>query len=161
VNKNTDTMTPAEALIWLASLEKDCQQKWWQPDGNPVPDDGPGSNHPDQCQCLGNGEVPVLDLRKPCPCPIYVAQTCEPCWQHGAIGHGVHCLNCQGRNWVPKQERDALFEAMEKDGWDYVVSHRQGIHSVRFFKVVGRDWAQGDDADDWLAAVKAMKAAGH
>ena len=68
-------------------------------------------------------------------------------------------IGCSG--WLPKQGRDALVDAMEKNGWDYVVSHRQGIHSVRFFKVVGPDWAQGEDADECLAAAKAMKAAGY
>jgi len=151
--QNTETMTRAEALPWLASLEKNCS-------------DCIGLGTCACIVCFGTGKVPVLpDLREPCPCPIYVYQTCEPCWQHGAIGHGVHCLNCQGCNWLPKQGRDALFEAMEKDGWGYEIVQlaegerpaTSGTRSVTFSK----SFMVGSDADDYLAAAKAMKTAGY
>jgi len=66
---------------------------------------------------------------------------------------------CPG--WLPKQGRDALYAAMEKDGWDYFISRKQAGRSVLFIKPIGGDWAQGEDTDDWRAAAKALRAAGY
>ena len=160
---NTETMTSAEALLWLAGLEKDC------PNCNPFPDVTiPPIPH---CKkCYGTGKVPVLDLREPCPCPPYCKASmwdypddqdwrrCSAC--DNTKGHGVWCLNCQGRNWVPLQGQDALYAAMEKDGWDYIIRSVQRTRSVHFFKVVAGDWVQGKDSDDGLAAVEAIQQEG-
>jgi len=162
-----EVMTPAEALLRLAALGNDC----------PGCESCPGfMGYAGQLAaevraktprnlCGGTGKVPVLDLREPCPCSIYTAQTCEPCWQYGAIGHGAHCLNCQGRDWLPKQGRDALYAAMAKDGWKRETAHDPFANRgwCRFWKFSGiglTTMLTGEDADDWQAAVKAMRAAG-
>jgi len=124
-------MTKAEALIWLAGLEK--------------------------------GGVPVLpDLREPCrynrrhePGPYYPELS-------------LSCPNCQGRNWRPKQGRDVLYTAMEKDGWGYDIHQtRGGYRQVNFYKDGPLDRYQhshilnGKAADDHMAAVNALQAAGY
>ena len=76
----------------------------------------------------------------------------------------VQCGGCQGRNWLPKQGRDALHDAMEKAGWDLHLHQLadDDIRNVRFVrKSQARELLEGIDSDDHLAAAKAMKAAGH
>jgi len=161
---STETMSPTEALLWLCSLEKPCPCP--ECHGNPVVDTW-GCQGKRLC-CHGTGKVPVLpELREPCPCPNYPAQTCEPCWQYGthphAFGQATYCRNCQGRNWRPRQGRDALHDAMHKDGWDYLISQVAAGRGVSFYKqiFINAPLSLGEDAADDLAAVKAMKAAGY
>jgi hypothetical protein len=54
-----------------------------------------------------------------------------------------------------------LFEAMEKAGWYYTVEHRVAYRRVYFYRPEGSHWYKGEDPNDALAAVKAMKAAGY
>jgi len=142
---DTETMTPTQARLWLASLEKDC----------PLIEGAVSfpfcESH---CVCKGTGKVPVLDLREPCSYnrrhesgPYYTELS-------------PSCPKCHGREWLPKQGRDALHDAMHKDGWDYDVYQRE-FRNVAFYKLDGRKCILGKDTDDWLAAVKAMKAAGY
>jgi len=152
-----EPMTKAEALLWLAWLEKDCRQQWWQPDGNPVPDDGPGSDHPDQCQCHGTGKVPALDLRELCP-------GCMRCKNrvHWDTPITYRLYICDGSGQLPKQERDALYRAMEKDGWGYSIHQTpRGYRQAGFYKDGLSPSLVRHDSDDWLAAVKALRAAGY
>jgi len=128
----TDTMTPAEALLRLAELEKDG--------------------------------VPVLDLRETCPDCLGMPL---PCYIQGRHEHV--CNRCQGRTWLPKQGWDALHTAMNKVGWrSEIYAHASapddGKRLVVFYRPTDSDSyygpSVGRDSDDWLAAVKAMKAAG-
>ena len=155
--QSADTMTPAEALLRLSGLEKPCT--CWR-----VIDRNEGRTgtirraaDPNCVFCAGTGKVPVLPgLREPCSACNGVT---KPCYVDGLHEHV--CDKCKGRPWLPKQGRDALYEAMEKAEWDYLVSQRGGVRCVRFFKVVNNNWAQGEDADDWRAAVRALLAAGY
>ena len=54
--QNTEVMTPIEAQLWLANLEKDCQYCWNEY----------GGHRSDCTKCNGTGKAPVLDLREPC-----------------------------------------------------------------------------------------------
>ena len=147
--EQTETMPHAEALLWLAGLTKTCECG------------GEG------CEgCSGQGVRYVLDLRLPCPCATklidFRCQFCLEAVRHaarieGALDSSIHssdCTPCQGRNWLPKQGRDALHEAMHKDGWSSTITEtpQSGRHVI-FYKGL---WV-GSDVDDWLAAVKAMK----
>jgi len=130
-----NTETQAEALIWLASLERACLHIFSVREGiRPV----------SECQlCDGTGKVPVLDLRD----DIHEV--------------GPSCLfGCLG--YSPKQGRDALFAAMEKDGWWYDVHQHGSKRTVAFYRPgQGRHPRAGEDADDWVAAVKAMRQTGY
>jgi len=167
--QGTKTITPAEALIWLASLEKECPCH--ECHGNPVIDTYLCQGR--QLCCAGTSKVPVLDLREPCPC--YSLK--NDCWQcdkerrhsdtfedHALrLIHSQSCINCQGRNWLPKQGRDALFAAMHKAGWKYEIFQGEHLRLVTFFKGVNvlQAIVRGQHSDDGQAAVKAMKAAGY
>ena len=163
---NTETMAQAEARLWLASLEKDCpgvyntqiskrlapcmtlNPGWWKTEGPPW-------TH-DVDPCHGTGKVPVLDLREPCP---QINRLDKYGYPH-LTGLDISC--CQGRGWLPKQGRDALFMAMDKDGWDCATESLGygGAREIRFSRfVAGCGRIHGEDSDPWLAAVKAMKAA--
>ena len=165
---NTDTMTPTEALEYLAGLERvcrDCTAK----DGIP-------------CHCY---RAPLLDLREPCPCPRYCCTysdsdegegvLCSKCRENASAGtarlanrmlvgrllglHGDWCENCHGRNWIAKQEIEALHQAMNKAGWAYDI-HQTSTRVVRFwnyFRKPGVALIEVLDANDWLAAAKAME----
>jgi len=155
------SMTPAEALLWLAGLEKDCDTckgtkrrhyltGWRERDTQPQMYD---------CDiCHGTGKVPVLDLREPCLVKHLITSEWRTDWSDK---RSATCAEVGCRGWLPKQGRDALYAAMEKDGWDYFISQKQTGRSVLFIKPIGGDWAQGEDTDDWRAAVKAMQAAGY
>jgi len=149
--EQTETMTPAEALLWLAELEKKCPLV----EGAmslPFCESHCMCEHhkPWRCEvCHGTGKVPVLpDLREPCPYPMPHSR-----------GNDAHA-NCQGRSWLPKQGRDALYDAMLKVGWYYEI-HQDKERFVLFYRSTQRSGITGEDADEWLAAVKAMKAAGY
>ena len=140
-------MTHAEALLWLAALEKDCLNTRYS-----HRTDGVGGLFP--CPtCGGTGKVAVLSyLREPCPNNIN---------RGTARADHMLCPACQGHTWVPKQGRDALHEAMHKDGWSIVVNWPIGKErDVLFCRGVGMALLRGEDSDDWIAAVKAMQAAG-
>ena len=175
--QDTLTMTQADALIWLAGLEKDC----------PCQDPEVKARNAQRTYvcglCHNTGKVPILDLREPCPCPPYCVayisssddqdwRRCDACsGSHGTSGvmgvHGPWCENCQGRNWFPKQGRDPLFGAMEKDGWGYTIRQTRMWREVFFSKEGPNDsyghpcMLHGKDANDWQAAVKALRAAGY
>ena len=139
----TDTMTPEEALLWLAGLETPCPETV----GYDV-----GHHHvanPQDCPiCHGTRKVPVLDLREPCPNYGHLFPTSP-----------LNCSLCGGRNWVPKQGEMALHQAMHKAGWSVLVTWPiDGPREVLFAKGTGINFIRGENANDWLAAVKAMKA---
>lgn len=156
----TETITPAAALLWLAGLERDCLGEAYNSD------EGAGYQatiiadraHGPWC-CNGSGKVPILDLRENVHA---VAPTCLP----GCLG------------WSPKQGWDALHSAMHHNGWNSEIlwvtedyreytgeymppfTMKAEERLVVFWKDFPRS-CQGEDADDWLAAMKAMKAAGY
>ena len=162
-------MTRAEALLWLAGLEEPC--------------------HCNACtgsrgnRCNGTGKAPLLpELREPCPCQDYLVgnsddwRICRACTSRqtgisvGPSAHGEWCLKCQGRNWVPKEGKTALHAAMQADGWYYSIQQwPDGERVVFFSKWDGhrpltryvKNRFEGKDADDWIAAQEALRAAGH
>jgi len=132
--EQTETMTPAEALLWLAGLEK-------------------------------NG-VPVLDLREPCK-QVHNIMVASVSTHSGANTYfstgGIRSASCDEvgcPGWFPKRERDVLYSAMEKDGWNYTIAQTK-VRQADFFKVCNGRLCSGTDANDYLAAVKAMQAAGY
>ena len=111
---------------------------------------------------LKQGENYVLDLRNHClgRSKCSDPQCGDSTWDHFCDlgGHDKTC--CQGRGWMPKQGRDALHDAMLKAGW-YSEIHQAKDRFVMFYRSTQRSGITGEGADDDLAAVKAMKAAGH
>lgn len=149
----TKTMTQAEALDWLAGLEQPCPDCHFQ---------GERVQEYQLCtRCGGNesGLVPVLDLREPCNCWCHTAPLAccsdltDKCWR------------CQGRLWIPKQGRDALHQAMHKDGWNRESRWIVGEEPLTCFTQHRPDdkwrYAWGEDTDDHIAAVKALQKAGY
>lgn len=145
--------TSEAALQWLSSLEtpcKDCTAK----DGVP-------------CFCLachGTGMVPVLpSLRETCTkvhrrldlhvTAPSVSTGYADCWE----------VKCPG--WQPRRDRDVLHEAMHKNGWDvHLHFHWYSEDSNRFVgfrKQPYSPYIRGEDADDYIAAAKAMRNAGY
>ena len=175
---NTETMTPAEALLWLAELEKKCPLV----EGAmslPFCESHCMCEHhkPWRCKvCSGTGKVSVLpDLREPCSCQegkieVFSASGEEyKGFRKRLVAQGVTAPHwyehpaCQGRGWLPKQEWDALYAAMDKDGWDCATESLGygGARKVRFSRfAVGCGRIYGEDSDPCLAAVRAMKAVG-
>ena len=163
----TQAVTPQEALHWLEGLKKPC------PNCYPVP--GVETYPIPHCKdCGGTGKVPVLDLREPCPgsTTIISGSYRYPCLINGfawwkSNGPPFEGLTdpCEGRGWIPKQGREALHEAMLKDGWYYTI-YQENIRTVVFWR-----WVEtrppvlteegGSDSDDYISAYKAMKAAGY
>ena len=110
----------------LYEEKEDCLQHWWQPDGKPVPKDGPGSDHPDQCVCAGTGIVPRFPLRKACPGSYDFGGLGLDC----VGGHltrmttqgmksfkGKHGL-CNGTGWVLDPEKchlEVILDALDPD----------------------------------------------
>ena len=163
-HRASPVMTPKKALLYLAGLEESCANCGGK---------GILGGEPDfvgektvvhthyACQiCKGTGKRPVLDLREPCP----------ECLGLGAISDGhkgqLFCNKCQGRNWVPKQGEMALHQAMHKDGWHLQLywdteENRPNLgRNVHFTRLTfSGGLIVGHDANDWLAAAKAMKAA--
>ena len=165
----------SEALLWLAGLEKSCTECTAK-DGIP-------------CNCLachGTGKVGVLDLREPCP-GVRRLDTGErlPCmilrpdvWNRLGGPCEGDIDPCGSTGWVPKQGEAALHQAMHKDGWNLEVlwvatDYREytgdytepfimmaGERHVTFWREDGR-YPSGKGADDWLAALQAMQAAGY
>ena len=139
---STEPMLPSEAMLWLAGLEKSCTECTAK-DGIP-------------CNCLachGTGKVAVLDLREPCPV------TSGPNYIHYL---GVSCDYCQGRNWVPKQGEAALHQAMHKADFSQMHVHVVGQGPRHYYWPYERSYKSSDcHANDYLAAVKAMRAAGY
>ena len=145
--ENIVQLTHAEALLWLAALEKDCLNTRYS-----HRTDGVGGLFP--CPtCGGTGKVPVLPgLREPCPNNI----------NRGTDrAHHIGCPACQGHTWVPKEGRQAIQDAMVEAGWIYTIAQLKTSREVVFFKMLGNPpnerYACGEDADDWLAAIKAIK----
>ena len=140
-------ITAEEALLWLAGLEKKCD---WLGSG-----DGLCPN------CGGSGKVPVLDLREPCP-------RMERTYATTHISAGLAwCHLCGGRNWVPKQGVEALYQAMHDAGWTIkmIWYSPDPFPSVGFYKEDPKlpgayNW-RGQDATTHIAAYKAMKQAGY
>lgn len=147
-------MNTEAALLWLASQERQCPNCTGCLRGYEL-------NARGACSlCAGTGMVPLLGLRTLCP-------WCQ--------GNGEQCLNlpqtpsdphCAGRGWIPKQGRDALHNAMQEMGWEYCVFSRTKLDAERTVRFYGYNRIKhclelaGKDSDDWLAAVKALKAAG-
>jgi len=169
--QSAETMTPAEGLLWLASLEKKCPLTEGAVSFPFCESHCLCEHHkPWRCKlCGGTGKVPVLpELRKPCPNFNAVENYVQGRgWTFiSCTAREDYCRSgqdaCQGRGWLPKQGRDALFMAMEKDGWSYCVDQHGGNRWVYFYR--RNDSAHsihGQASDDDLAAVKAMKAAGY
>ena len=159
--EQTDTITQAEALLWLAGLERNCRDCQ-------LPDSFGVKPELDKwcTPCHGTGKVPVLDLREPCPCIDNPGDgrpgdgyNCFRCFRYGRheVTECTEC-NCKGRNWLPKQGRDALHEGMNKAGWWYDIYQHGSKRTIAFYLPgQGTHPRFGEDADDWLAAVKAMK----
>lgn len=160
-----EPMTAQEVLLWLAGLETDCPNNHAllgsTTEGVPVPIVLCAS-------CYGTNRVPVLpDLREPCP----NQQATTLVDSHNRIEHGVYqhkewlvCTTCQGRTWVPTQGRQAVQDGMVKAGWDLHISHYALTQhrEVSFFRFGPKhEEIQAWDADDHIAAMKAMKAAGY
>ena len=174
---NTPT-SKEEALLWLAGLERTTcgypdTPRCWCVEGD--------------CPCHSldfnevHGKVPVLDLREPCPClnkDKHIIDLghwrslggCDNCWSRWFSKVGFHdsCTSCGGINWLPKQGREALHAAMLKDGWRFDITEfplayddeaYAGQRIVSFIKGEG-DWF-GEYGDDYIAAMKAMQAAGY
>ena len=156
------TMTRAEALLWMAGLEEPC--------------------HCNACtgsrgnRCNGTGKAPVLpELSEPCPCIRIPGDgrpedgyNCRSCFRFNM--HKPDECNCQGRGWVPKEGETALHAAMQADGWYYSIQQwPDGERVVFFSKWDGhrpltryvKNRFEGRDADDWIAAQEALRAAGH
>ena len=147
-------VTAEEALLWLAELEQPCVQCA-----------GAGIfrasyTHAICPNCGGSGKVPVLDLR----------ELCTNCQGKGAISDGhkrqLVCPRCLGRNWVPKQGEQALYQAVHDARWDmgsfWLADYPQP--SIRFYRhrpVDGLAIGEGSDASAPVAAYKAMRAAGY
>ena len=163
---NTETLTRAEARLLLASLKKDCpcqepEVKAWN------------DQQTDVCGlCHNTGKVPVLDLREPCN-QIHNIIVASVSTHSGANSYfypgeirSASCKEAGCQGWLPKWGRDALHLAMEKDGWNYEIIqlakpgywNNLETRRVTFWRQGGT--ANGQDADDDLAAVKAMQAEG-
>ena len=129
----TETMTPDEALLWLAGLET----------------------------CNSTGKVPVLDLREPCKMHTFqqnisTRQTVGPCrtcqgrnWVpkqgEAALHHAMHKDGWQMNViWKP------AYPPHLPRAYRRVVFARPN-HTASAYYV------EGDDSNAWLAAVKAMK----
>ena len=168
-------LTQEAALLWLAGLERVCDQCGGI--GYIDMEDGP---HKGRHKCCGTGKVFMLDLQEPCPCVMWqpgMADPCKTCQQTGTNHHGQDCTVCQGRNWIPKQGRDALHEAMHKAGWEVsFIWPSDSPAEYRYNKVrpgmehhywsgsseeEQRVYYIGLDADPYLAAMEAMRAAGY
>lgn len=170
-----EPMTQAEALDWLAALEKDCYICGGR--GKVLCGDGwSGCNN-----CNGKGKAPVLDLREPCQdgeCQRtggVVQWTGAPYHAEGMTAYAPH-EDCGGRSWQPKQGETALHQVMHNDGWSmeiiWVVEAQEerisdgtsamaaGERCVTFWRNTPYYFI-GEDANDWLAALKAMQAAGY
>ena len=103
--------------------------------------------------------VPVLPgLREPCGCPVSIDK--RKGW--------VSPCRCQGRGWVAKRGRQDVQDAMIADGWELDIYQYGRERLVRFSNYMLKvpylgyryyDWV-GEDADDWVAAYKALRAAG-
>lgn len=152
----TQPMTPEAALLWLAGLEKPCSC-WHIIDQNEGRT-GTIRKAPDTAclLCSGSGNAPVLDLRKPC-------HTKTPC-EHGCQTGPLHPAFCLGRGWLPRRGRDALHKAMRQDGWRVDTMHfpkeESAYSNQRIVRFIKKDlW--GEYGDDWIAAYKAMLAAGY
>lgn len=152
--------------LWLALLEqKDCGFR------------GHGIYSPrctcseSDCPCHSlsfqevHGKRPLLPrLRKPCDH-----------WGAEIIrAEGWDCVNCGGRGWTPEDDERALYRAMNAAGYDLSLlsagydpkrlSKANGYRSVVFTPTSDR-WSnrhpETADANEWLAAVKALRKAGH
>jgi len=172
--------SPAEALLGLAGLEEDCPEIRGAV-AFPFCESHCACEHhkPWRCKvCGGTGKVPVLPgLREPCSCALAFTANlpdslCRECRIRFEVGlthleKALPCLRCEGRGWLPKQGRDALHDAMHKDGWDINTKwSARGGRWVWFEKHQYQSPYLGDhyyasEVDDWLAAVKAMQVAGY
>ena len=149
----TEQITPAEALLWLAGLETNCPAVSGYDLAHIL-----NTNSMDCEYCHGTNMVPVLDLRE--PCPLLDEYPRWPSLQTAHQLQGINC-ECQGRKWIPKRGEMALHQAMHKDGWRLDIgwqSERTGGHRSVVFTSDDGFGIQGGDANDFLAAAKAMKA---
>ena len=153
-------MAPHDALIYLAGLEQSCSHPkllaW----------DVPGSERhcPD---CNGSGKAPVLNLRAPCPCWEYIhdegedvcANCSERIWHSKSLDdlHAPDCYICAGRNWVPKQDEQALYQAMHDAGWSLEIHwfSSEPLPSIGFYSCAGHG------SNPYIAAQKAMQSVGY
>ena len=145
-------VTAEQALLWLAGLERECPQCC----GSGRFMSAAESSVHDFCdQCKGDGKVPVLDLREPCPdcfSSKKMADKYRPGWD---------CLACAGCEWVPKRGEEALRQAMHNDRWRMeAVWEIEQPYKVTFSKCMNRSNNFGVDSNPPVAAYKAMVAAG-
>ena len=142
----TGTMTPEEALLYLAGLEESCANCGGKGilGGEPdfVGEKTVVHAHYPCPPCKGTGQRPVLDLREKCPgrCggtgiyrlelgKSYPGEQREDKYSGcGRCGGFESCAllkhippESRGRGWVPKQGEMALHQAMTKDGWSYSI----------------------------------------
>lgn len=155
------SVTPQEALLWLAGLERECLEHVVRASST----DGPVDDCLKDCRgkCSGTGRVPVLDLREPHPdcISLNVGLTtdnkfCDVLFKH-IYG------DCKGTGWSPKQSETALHQAMNRAGYGLSLLWVGASRSVVFFwPQKGQQFSSADgEDDDWLAAAKAMKMAGY
>lgn len=137
----TEPQTPEAALLWLAGLVEPCPVGLWST-----------KRHPGQCECAGSNEAPVLpDLRQPCP----------NINNRGTDAKFHHACVCKARLWIPNQGRDALYQAMHLAGWNLALDwYADGERVVCFSRSEPQVVIGPSDADDHIAAAKAMREAG-
>ena len=157
-------VTPAEALLWLAGLEKEI------PCPNMAIKHTNSSGGPDHW-CLACGgtsviKVPVLEgLRDTCPNFNAVATftlgrgwSLEACQEHEENCHAGRDA-CKGGGWVPNPTRQAIQDAMNKLGADFSLwQYSRANQRIAVFTYRGYE---GKDADDHISAMKALKEAGY
>jgi len=75
----------------LAEATKECPRQWYF-DGEPIPQDGPGCDHPDECECRATGLVARFPgFRQKCALQIVN-------WD-GKIEHAADCWVCNSTGW--------------------------------------------------------------
>ena len=164
----TTEITPAEAQLWLAGLEKEV----------PCPNvSNKHKNHYGESDhwCLACGgtsviKVPVLEgLRDTCPnfnaVSTFVPHTglsLAGCQDRQSDCHAGHDA-CKGTGWVLNSTRQAIQDAMNKAGWDYTIKQIASLGYGEQGRVVHfwKDGVGNNDADDHIAAMKAMQKAGY
>lgn len=137
--------TRENALLWLAGLEKECPDL--TTDAGRPRHENPGWT----CiVCHNTGMVPVLDLR-------------EPCRHHTVQGDFLKvCAKVKCPGWQTKQGHDALHQAMTKAAYSQMHVIVVGEPERHYYWPGERIWKSLDcDSNDYIAAMKAMRAAGY
>ena len=148
------TMSPAEAQLWLAGLEKPCPNCHGYGAMSSQELVGiPGADPMYGCDmCNSIGKVPVLpDLRV--PCINYRGPVDTWCRDNPDCSGG-----CQGHGWTPSTDERVLYQDMYKAGWNIFIEWMQGKAPQVLLR---RETIIATDSNNWLAAAKAMKKAGY